>query len=289
MDGNGGFVPVGGVTDSQLRWSEWWVEHRDQVRRAAIGVFVAVDALLVGIGAWGFADWLALGGLKEEQAIRQMTGQNYGRFAGVGLREIQVGAPFVLPGGAGKIDILAPIENPNDRFWAEVEYRFAVGGVEQPSRTAFVLPGQTKYLAQLGAAADGGAAVELKIERRLWHRAGTFGAESLQAVYDTRLDIRAENPVFVPADPLATTPTSRADFTLANRTAFGYYDIDLLILLYRGDTVVGVNAMRVNRLAAGERRAMQLFWYQPLPQVTRVEIVPDVNIYDESVYRPAGA
>lgn len=281
----GGFESVGGVTESELRWSEWWVNHRDQVRKGAIGVFIAFDAVLLLIGLWGFADWLALGGLKEEQAIRQMTGPNYGRFAGVGLQEVQLGAPFVLPGASGKIDILAPIENRNERFWAEVEYRFVVGGVELPSLETFVLPGQAKYLAYLGAPADGGASVELKIERRLWHRAGTFGAESQQAVYDTRLDIRAENPVFVPSDPLATTPVSRADFTLANHTAFGYYDIDLLVLLYRGDAVVGVNTLRVDRLDAGERRDMQLFWYQVLPLVSRVEIVPDINIYDESVYR----
>ncbi len=284
----GGFESVGGVTESELRWSAWWVEHRDQVRRAAIGVFIAFDAVLIGVGLWGFADWLAIGGLKEEQAIRQMTSAAYGRFAGVGLREIQVGAPFVLPGGTGKVDILAPIENPNDRFWAEVEYSFHVGGVQQPALTTFVLPGQAKYLAHLGAPADGGASVELKIESRRWHRAGTFGASTLQDLYDTRLDIRAENPVFVPSDPLATTPSSRAEFTLANRTAFGYYDVDLLALLYRGDAVVGVGKLRVDRLAAGERRPMELYWYQVLPQVSRVEIVPDINIYDPGIYIRAG-
>src|SRR5690349_12311235 len=98
MAGNmpGGFNSVGsvgGVTDSQLRWSQWWVDHREQVRKAGFGLFIAVDMLLLGIGVWGFADWLAIGGLKEEQAIRQMTGANYGRFSGIGLQEVQVGAP----------------------------------------------------------------------------------------------------------------------------------------------------------------------------------------------------
>lgn len=288
MDGNGGFSPIGGITDSELRRSEWWVEHRDQVRKTAIGVFVAIDAILLGFGLWGFADWLALGGLKEEQAIRQMTGARYGSFAGVGLQEVQVGAPFVLPGGTGKIDILAPIENRNERFWAEVAYHFVIGGVAQPTLETFVLPGQVKYLTHLGAPSDGGGSVELAIERRLWHRAGTFGASTLQDLYDTRLDIRAENPIYVPSDPLATTPVSSAKFTLANRTAFGYYDIDLLVLLYRGDSVVGVNKLRVDRLAAGERREVELFWYQTLPQVSRVEVVPDINVYDESVYRSVG-
>jgi len=191
----------------------------------------------------------------------------------------------VLSGGSGKADILAPIENRNPRFWAEVEYHFTIGGIEQPSFTTFVLPGQAKYLVLLGAPADGGSGIELNVDRRAWHRAGTFGADSLQSLYDTRLDIRGENAVFVPSDPLATTPVSSAKFTLANHTAFGYYDVDLLVLLYRGDAIVGVNKLRVDRLPAGEKRPMEMFWYQLLPQVSRVEVVPDINIYDESVYR----
>jgi hypothetical protein len=276
---------VGGVSESQLHWSEWWVNHREQVRKFGIGVFVFVDVILLGIGIWGFVDWLALGGLREENAIRQMTGQNYGRFGGVGLEEVQIGAPFILPGGTGKVDILATIENRNQSFWAEIEYSYIVGGVEQPSLTTFVLPGQVKYLVHLGAPAESGSSVELKIDRRVWHRAGMFGAESLQALYDTRLDIRGENPIFVPSDPLATTPVSSAKFTLANHTAFGYYDVDLLVLLYRADTVVGVNKVRADRLEAGEKKPMEIFWYQLLPQVSRVEVIPDINIYDESVYR----
>lgn len=290
MDGNtsGGFNSIGGTTESELRWSQWWVDHRDRIRKVGIGVFVAVDAVLLGIGLWGFTDWLALGGIAEERAIRQMTGDRYGQFAGLGLQEIQLGAPIVLPGGTEKIDILAPVENNNALFWAEVEYAFVVGGVELPSRMAFVLPGQAKYLTHIGAPAASGSGVELKVLRRSWHRADTFGADSVASMLETRLNIQAENPVFRAADPLATTPVSTSSFTLANHTAFGYYDVDILVLLYRGDAIVGANRIRIDRLAAGERRPVDLFWYQLLPQVTRVDAVPDINVYDPTVYRQPG-
>lgn len=284
----GGFETGSGLTEKELRWSQWWVDHREQVRKTGLGLFIACDALFLSYGLWGFADWLFLGGVREEAAIRQMTGPEYAKFGGVGLQEVQVGAPIVLPGGTGKIDVLTPIENANDRFWAELSYRFVIGGVEQPLRLAFVLPKQAKYLTELGAPSDSGAGVELKIERRLWHRADAKGVDP--AVFaETRLNIQAENPVFHPADPLATTPASSASFTLANHTAFGYYDIGLLVLLYRGDAIVGVDRVDVASLAAGERKPMELFWYQLLPQVTKVEVVPDINIYDPNAYKKPGA
>lgn len=290
MDGNtsGGLNSVGGVTEKELRWSQWWVDHRDQVRKAAIAAFAVFDAVLIGVGAWGFVDWLALGGVKEEQAIRQMTSASYGQFPGIGLEEVQVGAPIVLPAGAGKIDILVPVENHNANFWAELQYRMVVGGAELPLRTAFVLPGQAKYVTELSASTENGSSVEIKIEKRLWHRAVTVGGLDQQAFADTRLNIQGENAVFNPSDPLATSPSSSAAFTLANHTAFSYYDVGVTVLLYRNDAIVGVNAIGIDRLLAGDRKPMEIFWYQPLPQVTRVEVVPDINIYDPNVYRAPG-
>ncbi len=282
---NGGFESTGAATEKELRWSRWWVDHKEQVKKAGIGLFIAFDTVLLGAGLWGFIDWLAIGGLREEQAIRQMTSPEYGRFNSLTLEEIQIGAPIVLSGGSGKIDILAPVENRNATFWAELEYRFLIGGTAQPVQKTFVLPGQTKYLSELGASSASGASVELKIESRTWRRVDLQGTSSAADFAATRLDIRAENPVYVPSDPLATLPVSNAKFTLVNGTAYGYYEIDLLVLLYRGDAIVGVNKVQVDTLAASAKKPMELFWYQLLPQVTKVQVVPDINIYDPYVYR----
>lgn len=290
---NGGFgalsgqgrESIGGVSGQELRWSQWWIDHRERVRTIGLGLFIAFDALLVGFGAWGFIDWLAFGGLREEQAIRQMTSPDYGRFPSLTLEEVQIGAPIALSGGAGKLDLLVPVENRNATFWAELEYRFLIDGTAQPLRKAFVLPGEAKYLAELGAPSASGASVELKIEKRVWRRVDLKGASSAEAFASERLNIRAENPVFIPSEALATSPVSSAKFMLVNDSAYGYYDVDVLALLYRGDSIVGAHAARLETLEAGERKPVELFWFQALPQVTKVEAIPSVNIYDPDSYR----
>ncbi len=281
----GSFNPVEGMTARELGWSQWWLDHRERVRKAGIGFLIGIDVLLLGIGAWGFTDWLAFGGLREEQAIREMTGAGYGRFEGIGLQDVRIGAPIVLPGGSGKIDILVPVENPNPRFWAELDYRLVIGGTALPLRVVSVLPGHSRYLAELGASTENGSSVDLKVEKRVWHHADTPADLDPQAFAETRLNIRSQNAVFTPSDPQATTPSSNAQFALVNDTAFGYYDVGLLVLLYRGDAIVGVNHASVDRLLPGERKPMQVFWYQPLPQVTKIEVLPEINIYDPAVYR----
>lgn len=285
----GEYESVGGVSGQQLRLSQWWLDHRDQVRKTLIGVFAAFDATLIGIGAWGFTDWLALGGIREERAIRQMTGASYGQFPATVLEEVQIGAPIVLPADTGKVDILTSVENRNANFWAELQYRLVVGGAELPLRAAFVLPGQAKYLVELSASTADGSTAEVRVERRIWHRVVTAGGLDPRSFADTRLNIQGENAVYTPSDPLATSPSSSAAFTLANHTAFSFYDVGVLVLLYRGDAIVSVNRIQVDQLPAGARKPVEIFWYQSLPQVTKVEVVPDINIYDPGVYRKPGA
>lgn len=285
MDFGGVDLPVG-PSEKELRWSYWWVMNREKAGKIAIAAFIVFDAVLVLFGAWGFIDWLAVGGIDEERAMRQFASGSYVSLGGTrAVDELRIGAPIVLQGGRGKLDALVTVENSNLLYWAEVEYRFVAGGRELPLRETFVLPGQAKYLAELGIPAEAGGSVELSVVRRAWHRIETFGAEDYASLRDTRLNFEVLNAKFTPADPLATAPVSVSSFVLRNGTAFGYYDVDLLVLLYRGDAVVGVTKASLDRILPGERRPMDIFWYQTLPQVTRVEVLPDINIFDPGVYR----
>ena len=67
MDGNtsGGFNSIGGTTESELRWSQWWVDHRDRIRKVGIDKRDPTTGMGDGdfnfsrgfdIGDWRFAD-----------------------------------------------------------------------------------------------------------------------------------------------------------------------------------------------------------------------------------------
>lgn len=279
-----------GLGEKELRWSYWWINNRDKVKRAALGVLIGVDALLLGFGLWGFTDWLLISGVGEDRAIRVMASNAYGRLGGVAeAAELEIEEPMVFETPSGRVDMLSLVQNPNARYLAEVTYRFTVGGQETPERTTWVMPGQAKYLTELGWEPEegGGGSVELRIVKRVWSRIDAHEVPDPQAYIENRFRFEPSNPVFTPAEPGSTVPVSRTDFTVRNASPYGYYDVDLLVLLYRGDTPVAASTYRVNRFPAGRAEPVQLFWYQPLPQVTRTEILADVNVFDPDAYLPA--
>lgn len=276
-----------GFTGSQLKWSLWWIDHKDTVKRVAVTVFIVFDVLLLSIAAWGIFDWLALGGVNEERAVRQLTSAGYAQLGTGGTaREVRFDAPIVLSLPDNRLDVVVPVQNENANFWVELDYHFVIGGVETREYKDFILPGQAKFLTGLGIRHEGNiGAVELRVDRRVWHRIDAHEVPDYESFRDARLSIEAVNPTFTPATGEEGSKTS---FALRNRSAFSYYDADLLILLYRGDAIVGVNKIRLDELVAGAAEDVEVFWFQTIPQVTRTEVIPSINILDPGVYQPPG-
>lgn len=290
---NGGFGNVQipeGFSEKELKWSYWWVQNKEKVRKAAIAVFIVIDAALMLFALWGVIDWLVLSGVNEDRAMQALASSNYGRFGGAGaVEEIKLDSPIVFSAPGDKYDVVDAITNPNPGYWVELSYAFAAGADTTPQRTAVILPGETRYLHELGAKLPGApGGVRLVVAKRLFHRVDAHQIPDVQKWMSDRLSMPVSGQQFTPAEPGSTVPTSITHFVISNATAYGYYDVSLLVMAYRGDALVGVNSVRLSRFKPGESRPVDLYWYQNLPQVTNVVVQPDINLFDPGVYMTPG-
>ena len=270
----------GGFSGKELGWSLWWLDNRGKVKRAGVIAFIVFDILLLGFGLWGLIDWLAIGGISEEKAIRQLTSPGYAQLVSTPqVREIKFGSPVILASPGGKLDVLIPVENLNRSHWAELTYRVSVGGEDSSLKKAFVLPGQSKFIPELGLESIGSSSqVELKVESRIWRRIDPVAAADYEGYLESRLDVEVSDVSFVRAPEGEKGGITK--FTLINHTAFTYRDSEALVLLYRSGALVGINKASVSSLGAGESMEMEIFWFGNLPQITRTEVQFDVNIFD---------
>lgn len=294
MADNGGFSNVelpGGFSEKELRWSFWFVKHREQLRTIGLAIFAGIDLVLIVIGMWGIVDWLALSGVKEDLNVRALASSSYAQAPqGGGVQEITIDSPLVFSGTNGHYDFVATITNPNPLYWVELQYRFVVGDQETPLRAGFVLPGEEKKIAELGVAHDGGLGdVQMKIMKRAFHLVDRHVVPDYAAWSRTRLDMPATGAKFTPPTLGATVPTSETSLSMTNQTAYSYYDVPINVFVYRGDALVGANRVTFDRLKAGETKSVDLFWYQNLQSVTRIDAVPDLNIFDPGIYKPPGS
>ncbi len=288
------FDPTGEKLDEgQLSLGYWWVTHQVLVRKVGTVLLGIVAGSLFAYASWGFIDWFFVSGVQERRdaaTIRHIgvpveTFRQYGAKTALLFEDATI-----LPSGDGRYDLFARATNPNENWMATFDYHFDAPGMTVPAKRGFLLPGETKRIHALGVRAEARpSSARTVISNLRWERVDPHlvfpGYRDWAA---RRLDIGIEGAVFVPPAVDAASSVGRASFTVVNRTAFSYYSAGFFVTAYAGQQAVGVQYVTISRLMAGERRAVEASWFTPLPTVTRIEVMPDINILDLSVYIAPG-
>lgn len=282
----------GQITEKQLKWGYWWVTHKLQLKALLTIALGVVAFSLLGYAVYGFADWFFGSGVSERAAIGQMASQPTGYLeiqAQSRPTDVTIESARVLISGSDSYDLVSRVVNPNDDWRVMMTWHFEVAGrmVGDPRMTA-VLPNGANWLVQLGyKSADVPTGAQLVVDDFAWRR---LDKHKVRPDWDSwageRLDIRFEDVEYLtPAadDPLGV---SRVTFNVANRTGYSYWRMGFVVSLMDQGNLVGINRVAVSQLRAGETRPVDATWFSALPRVTEVQVSPEINILDESVYMP---
>ncbi|MBN1584773.1 hypothetical protein JW899_00185 [Candidatus Uhrbacteria bacterium] len=284
----------GQLTERQIKWGYWWVSHKLQLK-AALTVLIGISAFgLLSYGIYGFADWFFGSGVRERAEIGLMATTPTGYLEinrRVAPQEPIFSEPSVLLSGSGSYDIYSTVDNPNADWILKLSWHFEADG--QPvgnSRQTTVLPLGSAILSSLSYRSEvRPGQARLVLDGRRWQR---LDKHVVRPDYPTwsgeRLDLRVSDVSFNP--PAADDPltVSRAKFTVTNATGYGYWRVGFHVVLWGGTGLVGVNYVTVGELRPGESRPVDASWFTALPPVNRVEVIPEIDIFDADAYMPVG-
>lgn len=275
----------------RYRVSLWWVEHRLLLKRLGLSVLMAANAALFLFVAWSFLDAFAVSFDAEQGIVARMVavGQTdlraYTRARAA--QPLEAEPVRVIASGADRFDFVTLVTNANADWFARFTYHFSSSVGDTPLQQGFILPGEKKPVLHLSFEAPGAVRdASLVFDEMHWQHVDkkvvpdyeTFAAERLR--FDIR-DVNYSTEIAVNAARLG-----RVEFTVENTSAYSYWEPVFVALLKRGDAIVGINRVVLETLASGETRAVVMHWFGPLPSVSRVEIVPEINILNRAAYKP---
>jgi hypothetical protein len=280
-----------GFTEGELQFASFWVRNQVIIRKVTYVVVIALNALFWGYAIWGFIDAYAIS-YPRESRITQEIAEN--AFIAQQLqsnkpRSIQTRSVTVFEGTDGRYDMVIPIENPNEEWYAEFTYRFNFSGEQTPLRSGYALPKVPTYLGEYGYTPEttGGRSAALTVDSIHWMR---VQPEVVGASYADWLEDRSS---FVIDDityrkdvKVGNKNVGRTSFVFKNPTAYGYWSIGLHILLYRGDSPVAATYLTLREVKPGEERQVDVDWFENLPSITETQITTDINYFDDSNYLP---
>jgi len=273
-------LPTHGLTNRQLKLSYWYITHKLTVRKWLAVLLAVLTALL-----WFYIIWQLAFFIKDYNAnnsnLRQLL---FG--ANIALPKVESQKPQppniseiqVLGGENNLYDFIAQITNSNKNWLLTFDYKFADNNASSSARKGFVLPGEQKFLMDLGHA---DSQAKLEITNQVWQH-----LNNPQQVIDKRLRFEITDPVFHRMNQ-AGEP-SRATFTVQNASAYGYWEVGVPVFLYSSGNLVAVNYLTLSQLASGEKRPVEVYWNYPIGGVDEVQVIPEVNVFDEDNIMPPG-
>lgn len=272
-------------TDKELEAASWWVKNRMMIRRVGIGTLVALDVVVCFFAIFGLVRYFLIDYTKSERLLRELAEPliNPAVIEARQPRPLDLKPVTILAAGANRYDMVAFVKNSNAVWYATYDAVFRTETDVIKTVPGVALPGMEAPVTALGI---GSAArvrgVRVEIHNLHWARAHLTGDE----IRD-RLQFAVADAKFSPA-PAGSREPSRATFTVTNASAYNYWIVRFTVVLRRGVAIAGVNTVELAEVRSGEPREASAAWFETLPTPTKVEVYPEVNIFDPSAYMPPG-
>jgi hypothetical protein len=194
-------------------------------------------------------------------------------------QDIVINEVALTLGGNNSYDVVAKITNPNNILGTgSFNYTFkltdeAGSVIATREGNNFILPADSKYVAELGLQTDNNAVpanVELVIGSDVkWEQLNTVGKPQI-GVYNKNFG------------QILTSVGSQADGVIRNESGYDLNKISIVVILRseKGD-IIGVNKTEKNAVRIKEERDFRLTWpYQLTAPVQNIEVDPQSNVFD---------
>ncbi len=276
------------LSEQGLSLGYWFVTHKILLRRILAGIIIAIAGIFWIYSLIGFIDWAFVTGPKERANLKTTLQIKLapGILASIAAQNISFTEAEVASAGIGRYDFLAQATNPNLARWrVEFDYRFVGEGVGGAIKKGFILPGETKYIVDLGvASAFRPRNVRLEISNLKYHRVNNHLIPDYAKWHTDHFNMAVSDKIFNPAAVHNAGNIASLKFTALNNTAYGYKSVGFYGFLYRGEQLVSINYLSAENFTSGETRTLEMQFGEGLPVITKYDVVPEFNVFDDGGY-----
>jgi len=272
----------GGVSLREMKIGLWLSQNRRLLLKFLTGFLIVISALFYVYSTYHYVRYFLAGDPNDQILTNNLLASPRKITADLMI------APLQAFSAGEKTDLAIMITNPNVNFMATFRYCFRQGEREFACDDGFIMPAEEKYLLALGRElGNQTAGLSFNISEVFWRRIDVRKISDWPSFSARRLDFEVSEVDFLPGDRSGLSEKVSLNslrFTLANNTAYGYYEAPIDILFFSGSDLVGVNRYLLANFLPGDKREIKLSWPGNLAGVTRTEIRPSINIMDDGVY-----
>lgn len=263
----------------QIGIAYWFVTHKQMIKTVASVVLITGAIFLVALNLYLLIFNYGIYNQNYKDFLNSLVKmpQEYLNFRQAKLPQpISIVQINTLP-NVNNFDIIAEISNPNNYWYATFKYQFQIGNELTDLKPGFILPGKTKRLLDLNIE-EGNAVSDLILSDIKWYKEINY-----PAIESEKLNFEVKNITVLTPSQLGLgekVQISRVKFDVVNNSPFNYANVSLQIYLMSQGQVAAANQIYSGAIKTGETKSYQVNFFQTLPRINEVSIIPEVNILD---------
>ena len=279
--------PAGDFPANEFKWSIWYVKNRVLLFKILVGTLISLNVIFWSFSLWRWGDYLIFGIAEMQKLARESTTfiDYTGLHPAFSAQQLQVVSTQIFSGTADKIDVVAEIINPNNKFTVSFDYYFVFGTEKTPVQKDFLLAGESRPIVQLGL--DGvkySGSANLVMENVSWSRVDPHKTADPVAWQKERLNFIVSDFQYLGKGSALAGDASAVQFKLKNDSAYGFVTPKFLIGLFQNQSLVGVVPFEFDKITAQEVRDVNVRNFPPNLNVQEVGVYPLIDPYNKEVY-----
>ena len=160
-------IPTHGLTDRQLKFSYWYITNELKLRSYLIIFLIVLSVLFYFYVGWQLVFYATEYQTQNYHTRRLLFGGNLLLAYVTALKPVPIEVSpiqsFNIEGNRN--DFISQVRNNNANWLVTFDYQFVSNSDQTLKRKGFILPGEVKYLMDLGIEGSG---VNLEISNQKW-------------------------------------------------------------------------------------------------------------------------
>ncbi|NCU42840.1 hypothetical protein EOL72_00590 [Candidatus Falkowbacteria bacterium] len=272
------------MTPKNLKLGFWVARNKRRLYRALV-IFLGLIAFgTVAYAVYGVIEYNTIGREREKITLYSSGGVDISDYREQNRPEdLRISTPRSLAGGS-ETDLTVRISNPNEKQYAYFDFCF-INSENEACGSDFILPQDQKDLALLNSTLGTGGEIRFVIKRILWQKLKAYEVPDWTVFKEQRLNFEVDDAQF----STYTNEVAYLEFSVSNNTPFSYFSVPFDIFIRQGDKVMAINRYVVYDFLSRSTRSVRLLWPEGEARGGNIEIIPNLNILDDSIYRPYSA
>lgn len=278
----------GELSNRSLTLAEWYLEHKIVLHKIALYILVGANIVLWSYSIYGWGRYFFFDYTNADRTLAGLSRPPIS-FPHLAPDPLQLKNAQAFQNSSDTYDFVVDVVNPNKNWKANVTYNFSFSGGQSEYVTSEVYPGSTGLIAQFGVSSPSFPInIQANVQNIQWERIDPHSIADPIQFKETRLKFSHENFVFTPANEKEGIIAHTINFEIINNGVYGYFVPTFDIVFLNNQSPAGIQRIQTQAMRPGDRKQVEIKSFAPQLRVTDIQIIPRIDIFNQTEYIPPG-